>query len=235
MAFAAVTDPRFRDDIRPNNTTLLRIPPQYNIRQGYYVKVLQKRRFCIVAGCRLPYGYNKSNYNSDNKRFRDDNINTGGDQKRRRRGGGGSKSNDKGNNKLKDEEYKAPKALINLFFIYIAVVTPATPIAYIATAAAPVIPRDYQAYLATNVSTLITYIFNTGYMNYIVNNSRIFVRRELLPEPILIRGFSGGRSITYIGIVKIPYQSDQSVINLIIYNVLFVPNNIFNLISPRQL
>ena len=79
MAFTAVTDPRFRDDIRFNNITLLRIPPQYSIRQGYYVKVLQKKRFYIVAGCRLPYGYNKSNYNSDNKRPKDDNTNTGGD------------------------------------------------------------------------------------------------------------------------------------------------------------
>ena len=87
--------------------------------------------------------------------------------------------------------------------------------------------------MAINVSALTTYIFDTGYTNYIVNNSRIFVRRELLPEPILIRGFSGGRSTTYIRIIKIPYQSDQGVTNLIIYNVLFIPNNTFNLISPR--
>ena len=74
---------------------------------------------------------------------REDNINTGGDQKRRRRNEGGNKNNNKNNNKLKDEEYKAPKTLVNLSFIYVAVVAPATFITYIATAAAPVIPRDY--------------------------------------------------------------------------------------------
>ena len=238
MALVATTtaDSRFRDDIRPNNTTPIRVPAQWGIRQGHCVEVIQKKKFCGVPGCRSPYGHDDTTH-SDNPGKRRNDDNTGGDQKRRRRGGGGGggNNNNKDNSKPKDEEYKAPssgvKPSANLAFI--PGVEPA--LAYVAVAAPPAIQRDYEACLATNLSSATTYIFDTGCTNHIVGDSRVFTRRELLPEPIHIGGFSGGRSATHIGSISLPCQGDHGIVNLKIHDVYFVPGNTYNLISPGQM
>ena len=115
-------------------------------------------------------------------------------------------------------------------FAFILRVIPA--LINIAVAVLPAIYWDYEIYFVISFSFTIIYIFNTGYINYIIGNSRIFIYRELLPELIYINSFSGGKSITYIRLISLLYQRDYGIVNFKIYDIYFVFNNIYNLINP---
>ena len=88
-------------------------------------------------------------------------------------------------------------------FIFILGVKPV--FTNIAIAALPAIYWNYKAYFITNPSSTIIYIFNTGYINYIIGNSRIFTHKELLLKLIYINGFSKGKSAIYIGLINLLY------------------------------
>ena len=184
----------------------------------------------LQMGYYSPYNYDDIIY-SDNPNKRRNNNNTGNDQKRRRRNNG--LNNNKDINKLEDKEYKILsfkiKPSANLTFILRVI--PA--LINIAIAVPPAIYWDYEAYFVTSLFSTITYIFNTGCINYIIGNSRIFTYRELLPESIHINGFLGGKSITYIKLINLLHKKDYGTINFKIYNIYFLFNNTYNFISLK--